>query len=261
MHETVEALVPRPYSQLELRLLRRVSFTAAYLPQVIDFVVRDVTGSEFQHPSDHEAAQIHRRLVQYAAHHQPGAHELARTMLDVRHAVNLVRHEHYRATAVPGEDPDTVVSATQVLELAVAAGRERVLRAQGGALVVTEGESRSTVYRPVPEAEARAVQVAARSTKEEAVRLHGRVVEVLSPHVVMADWSRDEGYGVAVDVVGETVSVRWWPAALPETRALWEQGGIRQLCQALLSASFATVEAEGAALHVRYCTTRSLHVM
>ncbi|RLU82035.1 hypothetical protein CTZ27_31255 [Streptomyces griseocarneus] len=261
MHQSVEALVPRSYGQLELRLLRRVSFTAAYLPQVIDFVVRDVTGSEFTHPSDHEAAQIHRRLVQYAAQHQPGALELARTMLDVRHAVDLVRHEHYRATAVPREERDIVVSAARVLELAVAAGRERALPAQGGALVVAEDESRSTVYRPVSEEEAREVQVAARSTKEEAVRLHGRVVDVLAPHVLMADWSRDEGYGVAVDVAGETVSVQWWPAALPETRALWEQGGIRQLCEALLSASFVTVKADGAALKIKRCNTRSLRVI
>ncbi|MFF4531506.1 hypothetical protein ACFY1P_19830 [Streptomyces sp. NPDC001407] len=250
MPEIAEALAPRSYSQLELRLLRRSSFTAAYLPQVIDFVVRDVTGSEFKCPSDHEAAQIHRRLVQYAANCQPGAHELARTMLDVRHAVDLVRHRHYRATSVPGDERDTVVSATQVLELAVAAGRERVLRAQGGALVVAEDEIRSTVYRPVSEAEARAVQIAARSTNEETVRLRGRVVEVLAPHVLMADWSRDEGYGVAVDVVEETVSVQWWPAALPGTRALWEHGGIRQLCKSLLSASFTTIEADGGVLHI-----------
>ena len=148
---------PGSYSQLELRLLRRAPFAATYLPQVIDFIVREVTGSEFSHPCDQEAAQIHSRLVRYTVHGQPGARELARCMLNVRHAVDLVQHEHYRASAVPGERRDSVVSGSRLLQLCVAAGRERALRAQGGALVVTEASSGSTVYRPVTAAEARAI--------------------------------------------------------------------------------------------------------
>lgn len=242
MPDTLFTLSPSSSSQLELRLLRRAAFVAAYLPQVIDFVVRGSVGSEFTDPSDREAAQVHRHLVRYAASGQAGAQELARTMLDIRHAVDLVRHELYRASAVPGAGLDLVVSASRLIELAAAAGRDRVLPAQGGALVLAESGGRSTVYRPASSAEARDVRMAARTAREGAIRLHERVVGALSPHVRMADWSREEGCGVAVDVVRDAVSVQWWPASLPESRAMWEQGGIRELCKTLLSASFSTTE-------------------
>ncbi|MFD6967145.1 hypothetical protein [Streptomyces sp. NPDC059949] len=242
MTDTPFALAPSSSSQLELRLLRRAVFVATYLPQVIDFVVRGAVGSEFTDPSDRQASQIHRHLVRYAASGQAGSQELARTMLDIRHAVDLVRHELYRASAVPGAGLDLVVSASRLLELAAAAGRDRVLPAQGGALVLAESGGRSTVYRPASAVEARDVRMAARTAKEGAIRLHERVVHALSPHVRMADWSREEGFGVAVDVARDGVSVQWWPAALPETRAMWEQGGIRELCKTLLSASFTTTE-------------------
>ncbi|MCX4792017.1 hypothetical protein OG369_39915 [Streptomyces sp. NBC_01221] len=253
MPDTPFTLSPSSSSQLELRLLRRATFAAAYLPQVIDFVVRGAVGSEFTDPSDQEAEQIHRHLVRYAASGQPGAQELAHTMLDIRHAIDLVRHELYRAAAVPGVGLDLVVSASRLLELAAAAGCDRVLPAQGGALVLAESGERSTVYRPVSAAEAREVRVAARTAKEGAIRLHERVVEALSPHVRMANWSKEEGFGVAVDIERDTVSVQWWPASLPETRAMWEQGGIRQLCKNLLSASFLTTETvdSGQALQCR----------
>lgn len=65
----------------------------------------------------------------------------------------------------------------------------------------------------------------------------------------MADWSKDDGYGVAVDVVRDGVSVQWWPAVVPESRALWEQGGIRALCVALLSARFTVSEGDRGAPH------------
>jgi hypothetical protein len=160
-------------------------------------------------------------------------------MLDVKHALDLVRHGHYRVSAVPERGLDTTVSADQLLELVAEAGRDRVLAAQGGALVVlAEDEDASTVYRPMSAAQAKILRQAARSAKEEAIRLHEGAVEVLRPHVRMADWSKDDGYGVAVDVVRDEVSVQWWPAAVPESLALWEQGGIRQLCVALLSDRF-----------------------
>lgn len=38
------------------------------------------------------------------------------------------------------------------------AGRDRVLPAQGGALVVTDHDGHSTGYRPVPAAEARGIR-------------------------------------------------------------------------------------------------------
>ncbi|GAA1346207.1 hypothetical protein GCM10009647_090680 [Streptomyces sanglieri] len=237
--------------QLALRLLRRKPFTAGYLGQVIDLAVREVARSQFDEPDEQEAAQIHRHLVRYATNGQPGSTELARAMLDVRHAVDLVRHGHYRASAVPGGGLDTTVSAERLLELATEAGRDRVLGAQGVALVViADDEEGSTVYRPVPEEQANALRRAARSAKEDAIRLHESAVEALRPHVRMADWSKDEGYGVAVDVFGAGVSVQWWPACLPESRVLWEEGGIRQLCGALLSARFSVSEGDRGALHI-----------
>jgi hypothetical protein len=245
-----DTLTPGSYGQLELRLLRRASFAATYLPQVIDFIVREVTGSEFTRPGDQEAAQIHSRLVRYTVHGQPGALELARGMLNIRHAVDLVQHEHYRASAVSSERRDTAVSRAQLLQLCVTAGRERVLRAQGGALVIAAADGSSTVYRPVTAAEARATKIAARNAKEETIRLHEQVVGVLAPHVVMADWSRDEGYGVAVDIALEAMTVQWWPASLPQTRALWEHGGIRELCATLLSSSFRVTPVAGQSLEV-----------
>ncbi|MEU6352165.1 hypothetical protein ABZ896_23000 [Streptomyces sp. NPDC047072] len=246
--------VPGSYAQTELRLLRRSSFTAVYLPQVIDFVVRGVVGSEFAAPGEQQAVQIHRHLVRYAASGQPGFRELARAMLNVRHAAELVQHEHYRASAIPAAGPAFAVCGRRLMELAADAGRDRVLPAQGGALVVAEPDGHSTVYRPVPAAEARDIRVAARSAKEEATRLHERVVGALSPHVRMADWSRDEGYGVAVDIVPEAemaVSVQWWPASIPQSRVLWEQGGIRQLCSDLLSNWFRVAEGPQGILQTR----------
>jgi hypothetical protein len=254
--ETLITPGPGSYAQTELRLLRRGSYTATYLPQVIDFVVRGVVGSEFDAPGERQAGQIHRLLVRYAAAGQPGSRELARAMLDVRHAVNLVQHEHFRASPVPASGPDSTVSGRRLLELAVAAGRDRALPAQGGALVVTDPDGRSTVYRPVPAEEARDIRVTARGVKEESTRLHERVVGALSPHVRMADWSKEEGYGVAVDVVRDTVSVQWWPATLPETRALWEQGGIRQLCADLLAPRFPAGDGPHGSLHIQ-CVAHS----
>lgn len=245
--------VPDSYAQTELRLLRRSSFTASYLPQVIDFVVRSVVGSEFAAPGEQQAVQIHRYLVRYAATGQPGSRELARAMLNVRHAAELVQHEHYRASAVPATKPAFAICGRRLLELAAEAGRDRILPAQGGALVVVEPDGSSTVYRPVPAAEARDIRVAARRAKEGATRLHERVVGALSPHVRMADWSKDEGYGVAVDIMqgaDTAVSVQWWPASLPETRALWEQGGIRRLCAYLLSNWFCVTEGPHGVLHI-----------
>lgn len=236
--------------QLALRLLRRRSFSAGYLAQVIDLVVREVVRSQFDEPDEREAALVHQRLTRYASNGRSGSTELARAMLDVKHALDLVRHGHYRASTVPESGLDTAVSAKQLLELVAEAGRDRVLAAQGGALVVLgEDEEASTVYRPVSAAQAKALRQAARSAKEEAIRLHEGAVEVLRPHVRMADWSKDDGYGVAVDVVRDGVSVQWWPAALPESLALWEQGGIRQLCVALLSARFTVSEGDERAPH------------
>ncbi|WP_158854111.1 hypothetical protein [Streptomyces sp. NRRL F-5650] len=59
----------------------------------------------------------------------------------------------------------------------------------------------------------------------------------------------NDGYRVAVDVVRDGVSVQWWPAALPESLTLWEQGGIRQLSVALLSARFTVSEGGERAPH------------
>ncbi|MET9103823.1 hypothetical protein [Streptomyces antibioticus] len=240
------AVVPAGSSkQTALRLLRRRSFSAGYLAQVIDLAVREVLANQFDEPDEREAALVHQRLTRYAANGRPGSAELARAMLDVKHALDLVRNGHYRASAVPESRLDTVVSAEQLLELVAEVGRDRVLAAQGGALVIlAEDEGASTVYRPVSAAQAKALRQASRSAKEEAIRLHEGAVEVLSPHVRMADWSKDDGYGVAVDVVRDGVSVQWWPAAVPESLALWEQGGIRHLCAALLSARFTVPEGD-----------------
>ncbi|MGQ4404861.1 hypothetical protein ACN6K4_006933 [Streptomyces hayashii] len=240
MSEAPATVLANSSKRLALRLLRRRPFGAGYLTQVIDLAIREVVRSQFDEPDEREAALVHQRLTRYAANGQPGSTELARAMLAVRHALDLVRHGHYRASAVPESGPDTTVAAEQLLELVTAAGRDRVLAAQGGALVVfAENEEASTVYRPVSAAQTHALRRAARSAKEEAIRLHEGAVEVLRPHVRMADWSKDDGYGVAVDVVRDGVSVQWWPAAVPESQALWEQGGIRALCVALLTARFA----------------------
>lgn len=245
MSEASAAVLSGSSKQTALRLLRRRSFNAGYLAQVIDLAVREVVRSQFDEPDEREAALVHQQLTHYAANRRPGSAELARAILDVKHALNLVRHEHYRASAVPESGLDTTVSAEQLLELVAEAGRDCALAAQGGALVVlAEDEEASTVYRPVSAAQAKALRQAARSAKEEAIRLHEGAVEVLSPHVRMADWSKDDGYGVAVDVVRDEVSVQWWPAAVPESLALWEQGGIRQLCVALLSARFTVSEGD-----------------
>ncbi|MFD4609951.1 hypothetical protein ACFWOT_17995 [Streptomyces sp. NPDC058440] len=243
MSEASAVVLAGSSKQTALRLLRRRSFSAGYLAQVIDLAVREVVRSQFDEPDEREAALVHQRLTRYAANGRPGSAELARAMLDVKHALDLVRHGHYRASAVPESGLDTAVSAEQLLELVAEAGRDRVLAAQGGALVVlVEDEEASTVFRPVSTAQAKALRQATRSAKEEAIRLHEGAVEVLSPHVRMADWSKDDGYGVAVDVVRDEVSVHWWPAAVPESLALWEKGGIRQLCAALLSARFTVFE-------------------
>ncbi|MEU0353040.1 hypothetical protein ABZ302_40520 [Streptomyces sp. NPDC006237] len=250
MSEASAAVLADSSKQLALRLLRRRSFSAGYLAQVIDLAVREVVRSQFDEPDEREAVLVHQRLTRYAANGRPGSTELARAMLDVKHALALVRHGHYRASTVPESGLDTSVSAKQLLELVAEAGRDRVLAAQGGALVViAEDEEASTVYRPVSAAQAKALRQAARSAKEEAIRLHEGAVEVLRPHVRMADWSKDDGYGVAVDVVRDGVSVQWWPAALPESLALWEQGGIRQLSVALLSARFTVSEGDERAPH------------
>ncbi|WP_435060162.1 hypothetical protein [Streptomyces sp. bgisy060] len=111
-------------------------------------------------------------------------------------------------------------------------------------MVLAEEEEASTVYRPVSAAQAKSLRQEARGAKEGAIHLHEDAVEALRPHVRMADWSRDDGYGVAVDVVRDAVSVQWWPAAVPESLALWEQGGIRQLCMALLSDRFTVSEGD-----------------
>ncbi|MFI6689274.1 hypothetical protein [Streptomyces sp. NPDC050485] len=244
------AAVSASSKQLALRLLRRRPFSAGYLTQVIDLAVREVVRSQFDEPDEREAAQVHQRLAYYAANGQPGSTELARAMLDVRHALGLVRHEHYRASTVPESGLDTTVSAERLLELVAEAGQDRVLAAQGGALVViTEDDHASTVYRPVSAAQANALRRAARSAKEESIRLYEGAIELLRPHVRMADWSKDDGYGVALDVVRDGVSVQWWPAGLPETRALWEQGGIRQLCVALLSTRFTVSGGDGGTPH------------
>ncbi|MFD9775028.1 hypothetical protein ACFWXE_32500 [[Kitasatospora] papulosa] len=250
MTETSTAVLASSPKQLALRLLRRRAFTAGYLTQVIDLAVREVASSQFDEPDEREAAQVHRRLTRYAANGQPGSAELARAMLDVKHALDLVQHRHYRASAVPESGITTTVSAEQLLELVTEAGRDRALAAQGGALVVlAQNEETSTVYRPVSAVQAKALRQAARSAKEEAIRLYEGAVEVLRPHVRMADWSKDDGYGVAVDVARDGVSVQWWPAALPESRALWEQGGIRQLCVSLLASRFTVSEGDDGAPH------------
>ncbi|MGD1220645.1 hypothetical protein AB9Q10_19695 [Streptomyces krungchingensis] len=250
MSEASAAVLAGSSKQTALRLLRRRSFSAGYLAQVIDLAVREVVRSQFDEPDEREAALVHQQLTRYAANGRPGSAELARAMLDVKHALDLVQHGHYRASAVPESGLDTAVSAEQLLELVAEVGRARVLAAQGGALVVlAEDEEASTVYRPVSAAQAKALRQAARSVKEEAIRLHEGAVEVLSPHVRMADWSKDDGYGVAVDVVRDEVSVQWWPAAVPESQALWEQGGIRQLCVALLSARFTVSEGDERTTH------------
>ncbi|WP_331729320.1 hypothetical protein OG592_43680 (plasmid) [Streptomyces avidinii] len=250
MSESPATVLADSSKQLALRLLRRRPFSAGYLTQVIDLAVRKVVRSQFDEPDEGEAALVHQRLTRYAANGQPGSTELARAMLDVKHALDLVRHGHYRASAVPESGLDTTVSAERLLELVTEAGRDRVLAAQGGALVVfAEDEEASTVYRPVSAVQAHALRRAARSAKEEAICLHGGAVEVLRPHVRMADWSKDDGYGVAVDVVRDGVSVQWWPAVVPESRALWEQGGIRALCVALLSARFTVSEGDRGAPH------------
>ncbi|MFF9458747.1 hypothetical protein [Streptomyces flaveolus] len=245
MSEASAVVLAGSPKQTALRLLRRRSFGAGYLAQVIDLAVREVVRSQFDEPDEREAALVHQRLTRYAANGPPGSTELARAMLDVKHALDLVRHGHYRASTVPESGLDTTVSGKQLLELVAEAGRDRVLAAQGGALVVlAEDEEASTVYRPVSAAQAKALRQAARSAKEEAIRLHEGAGEVLRPHVRMADWSKDDGCGVAVDVVRDGVSVQWWPAALPESLALWEQGGIRQVCVELLSARFTVSEGD-----------------
>lgn len=251
MSEDSAAVRTNSPKQQALRLLRRRSFRAGYLAQVIDLAVREVVRSQFDEPDEREATQVQQRLTRYAANGQPGATELARAMLDVKHAIDLVRHGHYRATTVPESGPATTVSAEQLLELITEAGRDRVLAAQGGALVLlAEDEETSTVYRPVSAAEANALRQAARSAKEEAIRLYESAVETLRPHVRMADWSKNDGYGVAVDVVNGEVSVQWWPASLPESQELWERGGIRALCAALLSARFTVSERNERAPHL-----------
>jgi hypothetical protein len=248
MLEAPAATLANSSKRLALRLLRRRSFSAGYLAQVIDLAVREVVPNQFEEPDEREAAQIHQRLTRYAANGQPGCAELARAMLDVKHALDLVRHGHYRASTVPESGLDTTVSAERLFELLAEAGRDRVLAAQGGAVVViAEDDETSTVYRPVSAAQANALREAARTAKEDAICLHARVVEALRPHVRMADWSKDDGYGVAVDVVPAGVSVRWWPAGLPESQELWEQGGIRALCVALLSARFIVSDGDGEA--------------
>ncbi|WDN56202.1 hypothetical protein [Streptomyces clavuligerus] len=228
---TAPAVQAIPSKQQALRLLRRRSFSAGYLVQVIDLVVREVVRSQFDEPDEHEAAQVQQRLIRYAANGQPGSTELARAMLDVKHAVNLVRHGNYRVTTVPESGPDTTVSAKQLVELAAEAGRHRVLAAQGGALVVlAEDKDTNTVYRPVSAEQAHDLLGVARGSKEEAIRLHVGAVAVLRPQARMADWSRGDGYEVAVDVVRDEVTAQLWAAGLPETWALWEQGGVRTLC-------------------------------
>ncbi|MGW7196145.1 hypothetical protein [Streptomyces chryseus] len=256
MPDASAAVLARPSKQVALRLLRRRSFSAGYLAQVIDLAVREAVRSQFDEPDEREATQAHQRLTRYAANGQPGSTELARAMLDVKHALNLVRHRHYRASTVPKSGLDTIVSAERLLELITEAGRDRVLAAQGAALVVlAEDEETSTVYRPVSAAQANALRQATRSAKEGAIRLHEGAVEVLRPHVRMADWSKDDGYGVAVDVVCDGVSVQWWPASLPESRALWEQGGSRQLCVALLAPRFTLSEGDDGALLAKLLPT------
>ncbi|MEU5137058.1 hypothetical protein [Streptomyces californicus] len=239
MSETSAAFLAGSSKQVALRLLRRRAFSAGYLGQVIDLAVREAARSQFDEPDEREATRIYRWLTSYAVNRQPGCTELARAVLDVKHAQDLVRHAHYRASVVPASGLDTTVTAEQLLELATDAGRARVLAAQGGVLVIlAQNETASTVYRPVSVAQARARREAERDAKERAIRHHAGVVALLRPHVRMADWSKGDGCGVAVDVVRNGVSVEWWPASLPESWAMWEEGGIRQLCAELISARY-----------------------
>ncbi|MFD7919528.1 hypothetical protein ACFV3R_09920 [Streptomyces sp. NPDC059740] len=69
MSEALVAPVSGSYAQTELRLLRRGSYTAGYVPQVIDFIMRGVMGSEFASPSEEgpSPAKVDTRSGGYAA--------------------------------------------------------------------------------------------------------------------------------------------------------------------------------------------------
>lgn len=214
--------------ELLVQLVRGAPYAAPYLRETIDWIERSAQSD----PDGMSAAQ---RLVEdYAAGAGPGARELAERLADARHALAVVRQDHYAVLAA-GQAPPAigVTRRAHVLRVAVAAGRARVSAGTDGAVTVATPPGRVT-YRPVEAEEAHRIRITARRSQEAAQKRAAAVRDLLSRHVRMADWSAPEPEGVTVETTGGRVSVTWWSADPIAPVSPWVQGGERELCEALL---------------------------
>lgn len=160
--------------------------------------------------------------------------DVTERLADARHALTLIRRDHYAVLAA-GDAPPMIEVArrAQVLRLAVAAGRARVSAGADGAVTVAAPPGR-VIYRPVEAGEAHRIMLAARRSRDAARQRAAAVRDLLSRHVRMAEWSVSEPEGVAVEATGGRVHVTWWPADPIQTPSPWVEGGERELCEALL---------------------------
>lgn len=214
--------------ELLVQLVREAPYTAPYLRETIEWIERSARADPYGMDA------VRRAVEDYAAGETPGAGELTERLADARHALALIRRDHYAVLAA-GDAPPMIEVArrAQVLRLAVAAGRARVSAGADGVVTVAAPPGR-VIYWPVETGEAHRIMLAARRSREAARQRATAVRDLLSRHVRMAEWSIPEPEGVAVEATGGRVHVTWWPADPIHTPSPWVEGGERELCEALL---------------------------
>ena len=229
------AIMSDTHTRTLLQLLRQAPYSAPYLLQTIDWIERSVHATADRLPHDGLEGVVLERLEAYAGSGQPGAQELTERLADARHALALVLHDQYVGLAAGQPlSAGQIARRQDVLKLAVAVGRTRACSGLGGAVVITS-PSGGMVFQPVEAHEAHRIRTAARQVREQAQRRITEVRRLLADHVRMADWSDPHTAGVTVDSNGGGVIVSWWDSASSLRPNPWIEGGVRQLCHALLA--------------------------
>ncbi|MGW4890758.1 hypothetical protein ACWEQL_00590 [Kitasatospora sp. NPDC004240] len=220
------------HAELLIQLLREARYSAPYVRETIDWIERTAQAGPGSDAGS--AGAVVRSIEDYATGVGPGAEEIAQRLVDVRHALALVDHDHYAmVSTVAQTGGEEAVRRVQVLRLAVAAGHARVSSTVGGAVTVATALEQA-VFRPVDAGEAHRLWVAARRLRE-AVRQHAIAVQdLLGRHVRMADWADAQPEWVTVEAKGAQVSVSWWSSNVQAPLGPWVEGGVRDLCRALL---------------------------
>ncbi|MBV9024501.1 MAG: hypothetical protein JO362_12095 [Streptomycetaceae bacterium] len=229
------AVMSATHAQSLLHLLRQAPYCAPYLLQTIDWIERSVHTTAGRPPHGGLEDTVLDRLEEYAASGQPGARELTERLTDARHALALVRHDHY-VTLSAGQTLNTgqIAHRTHVLKLAVAVGRTRVCSGPDGTVVITR-PSGSTAFQPVDAQEAHRIRTAAQQRREHIQQRITDIRQLLATHVRMAHWTAPQTAGVTVGSSGGAVTVSWWASAPWLGPGPWIEGGVRQLCHALLA--------------------------